>query len=119
MAVQPTPTQIAEAMAELERVRAEQAAEKAKAAPATKAPAGLLPIDFTDSSKRPLSAAEVNTLVEGWRSAYSAFDYDPEIVEIMEHRLRAALERDGYTYTAEPPENRLRWRLRQKFMDPH
>jgi hypothetical protein len=60
-----TQAQIAEGLAELERVRAEQAAERAQEPPAPQPPAGLLPIDFIGSAKQPLSEAAVQALVEG------------------------------------------------------
>jgi hypothetical protein len=66
-----TPEQVAEAMAILDRVRAEQAAEKAKTAPAAPVlPAGVLPHDFVGSAHQPLNEEQVNQLVDGWRAAY-------------------------------------------------
>jgi hypothetical protein len=105
-----TPAQIAEAMAILDRVKAE-AAEQAKAEPTPKIPAGLRPSDFVGSAAQPLSEADVNKLVQGWRDAYTAYD-DPEVIELLEAKLAAALKADKLSVPPEPPEDRLRRRLR-------
>jgi hypothetical protein len=113
MAVQPTQAQIDEAMALLDRIRAEQAAEKAKAETAAPAlPAGIMPHDFIGSAHQPLTEEQVNQLVDGWRAAYASYD-DPEVIELLEAKLAAALKADKLPVPPARAEDRLRRRLRQ------
>jgi hypothetical protein len=106
MARDPSPAEWEAEVTRVQKLRAERLARH-PAADASRQPAVPLTVEIHGDRTPRFTEHETAGLIEGYRAAYTRYAHAPEIVDLLEERLAAALKADGLALPPMTAEARL------------